>query len=94
VRIVGAAGSVELSEHSPLKRHFAFISCLKRNITSTTNPHISACFILSLYPGVYYVDTTGWLGSSDFTDGTHPNEQGSGKAAQALVSALRKIGLP
>jgi lysophospholipase L1-like esterase len=43
---------------------------------------------------VYYVDTTGWLGSSDYTDGTHPNEQGSGKAAQALVSAIRKIGLP
>ena len=27
-------------------------------------------------------------------DGVHPNEQGSGKAARALVAALQKIGLP
>lgn len=43
---------------------------------------------------VYYVDTTGWLTGSDFTDGTHPNEQGSQKAASALASTLRAIGLP
>jgi lysophospholipase L1-like esterase len=42
---------------------------------------------------VYYVDTTGWLGSSDYTDGLHPNAQGSTKAAQALAAALMKIGL-
>ena len=42
----------------------------------------------------YYVDSDGWLGSSDYTDGVHPNEQGSGKAARALVTALQKIGLP
>ncbi len=40
---------------------------------------------------VYYVDTTGWLGSTDFTDGLHPNDQGSGKAAQALVAAINRI---
>ncbi|HEY8924954.1 MAG TPA: GDSL-type esterase/lipase family protein, partial [Polyangia bacterium] len=43
---------------------------------------------------VYYVDTTGWLGSSDYDDGLHPNVQGSGKAATALAAALKKIGLP
>jgi lysophospholipase L1-like esterase len=42
----------------------------------------------------YYVDTSGWLGSSDYTDGLHPNEQGSGKAARLLVTALQNIGLP
>jgi hypothetical protein len=43
---------------------------------------------------VYYIDTTGWLGTGDFTDGLHPNEQGSGKAATQLTAALRSIGLP
>lgn len=43
---------------------------------------------------VYYVDTTGWLGSGDFTDGTHPSEQGSTKAATALVAAMKAIGFP
>jgi len=43
---------------------------------------------------IYYVDSTGWLGPSDYDDGLHPNVQGSGKAAQALAAALKKIGLP
>ena len=43
---------------------------------------------------VYYVDTTGWLGNGDYTDGTHPNEQGSQKAATALAAAIKAIGLP
>jgi lysophospholipase L1-like esterase len=43
---------------------------------------------------VYYVDTTGWLGNGDYTDGTHPNQQGSQKAASALAAAIRTIGLP
>lgn len=43
---------------------------------------------------VSYVDTTGWLGDGDFVDGLHPNVQGSGKAATALVAAIEKIGLP
>jgi len=43
---------------------------------------------------VYYVDSTGWLGASDYDDGLHPNAQGSAKAAQALAAALKKIGLP
>ena len=42
----------------------------------------------------YYVDTTGWLGNGDFTDGTHPNEQGSTKVATALVAAMKSIGFP
>jgi lysophospholipase L1-like esterase len=36
-----------------------------------------------------YVDTTGWLAGPDFTDGVHPNPQGSAKAAQLLVPVLR-----
>ena len=43
---------------------------------------------------VYYVDTSGWLGPDDYTDGLHPNEQGSGKAARALVAAIKNIKLP
>jgi len=43
---------------------------------------------------VYYVDTTGWLGTSDFSDALHPNVQGSGKAATQLVAAIQKLGLP
>jgi lysophospholipase L1-like esterase len=42
----------------------------------------------------YYVDTSGWLVSADYTDGLHPNAQGSGKAAKALSAALMGIGLP
>lgn len=44
---------------------------------------------------VFYVDTTGWLTpGSDFTDGLHPNVQGSAKAASRLVTEIKKIGLP
>jgi lysophospholipase L1-like esterase len=43
---------------------------------------------------VFYVDTTGWLVSTDFSDGVHPNAQGSAKAAQALLAAINKIQLP
>jgi lysophospholipase L1-like esterase len=43
---------------------------------------------------VYYIDTTGWLVAADFTDGLHPNAQGSQKAAAALVPAIMGIGLP
>jgi lysophospholipase L1-like esterase len=43
---------------------------------------------------VNYVDTSGWLASGDFTDGIHPNEQGSQKAASALATAITTIGLP
>ena len=43
---------------------------------------------------VYYVNTDGWLGNGDYTDGVHPNQQGSQKAASALVAAIKLIGLP
>jgi lysophospholipase L1-like esterase len=43
---------------------------------------------------IFYVDTTGWLAAADFTDGLHPNAQGSAKAAQSLAQALTAIGLP
>jgi len=43
---------------------------------------------------VYYIDTTGWLVAADFTDGLHPNAQGSQKATAALVPAIMTIGLP
>jgi hypothetical protein len=50
--------------------------------------------VVSTTPVTAHVDSDGWLGSSDYTDGLHPNEQGSGNAARALVTALQKIGLP
>jgi lysophospholipase L1-like esterase len=43
---------------------------------------------------VYYVDTTGWLDAADFTDGVHPNDQGSAKAALALVTEINRIEVP
>jgi len=43
---------------------------------------------------VYYIDTTGWLIAADFTDGLHPNAQGSQKGTAALVTAIMTIGLP
>jgi lysophospholipase L1-like esterase len=43
---------------------------------------------------VFYEDTAGWLSTGDFTDGIHPNAQGSTRAAESLAAAIRKIGLP
>ncbi len=42
----------------------------------------------------FFIDTSGWLSNADYTDGVHPNEQGSQKAAEALASAIEAIGLP
>jgi lysophospholipase L1-like esterase len=35
---------------------------------------------------IFFIDTSGWLGNADFTDGVHPDAQGSTKAATALHS--------
>ena len=40
---------------------------------------------------VFYVDTTGWTAGGDFTDGVHPNESGSVKIADQLVTALQAL---
>jgi lysophospholipase L1-like esterase len=40
---------------------------------------------------VYYIDTTGWTASGDFTDGVHPNQAGSVKISDKLVTALQQI---
>jgi len=37
---------------------------------------------------VYFVDTTGWLVSADFTDGTHPTDAGHRKVADHLVPII------
>ncbi len=42
---------------------------------------------------IFYVDTSNWLGNGDFTDGTHPNDQGSSKAATALTAAIHSLGV-
>ncbi|MEN0054789.1 MAG: GDSL-type esterase/lipase family protein [Mucilaginibacter sp.] len=40
-------------------------------------------------PKVHYIDTTGWLsGLIDYTDGTHPNDQGQIKIAAKLKPVL------
>jgi lysophospholipase L1-like esterase len=39
---------------------------------------------------VFYIDTAGWLSNGDFTDGLHPNVEGSGKAADRLTAALKE----
>jgi lysophospholipase L1-like esterase len=40
---------------------------------------------------VFYVDTTGWTASADFTDGVHPNQAGSVKIADKLTAALQAL---
>jgi lysophospholipase L1-like esterase len=37
---------------------------------------------------VYYVDTTGWLTSADFTDGTHPTDAGHVKITDRLAPII------
>ena len=41
---------------------------------------------------VAFADTSGWLGSSDFTDGVHPNAYGHIKAANHLAAFISGIG--
>jgi hypothetical protein len=40
---------------------------------------------------IAFVDTSGWLGTSDFTDGVHPNVYGQIKAANHLFSIVRSV---
>ncbi|HET8843761.1 MAG TPA: carbohydrate binding domain-containing protein [Ktedonobacteraceae bacterium] len=39
-------------------------------------------------PNVQFVDTTGWLTSSDFTDGIHPSDSGQMKVANRLAPLI------
>lgn len=39
---------------------------------------------------VFYIDTAGWLGKGDFTDGLHPDADGGAKAADKLAAALKE----
>jgi hypothetical protein len=39
---------------------------------------------------MFYVDTTGWLTAADYTEGLHPNLQGTAKIVALLVPELRK----
>ncbi len=41
--------------------------------------------------GSNHIDTTGWLGKSDFVDGVHPTEAGHMKVAQRLAPLLRPL---
>lgn len=38
-----------------------------------------------------YVDTTGWLGASDYSGGSHPNVEGHRKAAARLTTVLERL---
>ena len=38
---------------------------------------------------IHFIDTTGWLSESDFSDGTHPNETGTSKIINKLVPTLK-----
>jgi hypothetical protein len=40
---------------------------------------------------VMYVDTAGWLGAGDFTDGVHPNPNGNRKAAEKLGEIILNL---
>jgi lysophospholipase L1-like esterase len=39
---------------------------------------------------VVYVDTTGWLEKSDFTDGVHPNAAAGPKLADRLAPMIKQ----
>jgi lysophospholipase L1-like esterase len=39
---------------------------------------------------MFYIDTTGWLTAADYTEGLHPNLQGTAKIVALLVPELRK----
>jgi len=39
---------------------------------------------------VVYVDTTGWLRASDYTDGVHPTAQGHARAAEKLTEVVTR----
>ena len=39
-------------------------------------------------PRIFYVDTTGWLDKSDYTDGVHPTAAGHVKVARKLVEQI------
>jgi lysophospholipase L1-like esterase len=41
-------------------------------------------------PKNIYVDTTGWLDKSDYTDSVHPNAGGQIKAAERLIEVIHK----
>ena len=38
---------------------------------------------------IHFINTTGWLSESDFSDGTHPNETGTDKIINKLVPILK-----
>lgn len=40
---------------------------------------------------IAYVDTTGWLDTSDYTDGVHPSAAGHAKAAARLIPKIAEI---
>jgi lysophospholipase L1-like esterase len=40
---------------------------------------------------IFYVDTAGWTSNGDFTDGVHPNQSGSVKIADKLMTALQAL---
>jgi lysophospholipase L1-like esterase len=40
-------------------------------------------------PNILYVDTDGWLGPDDYTDGLHPSVDGHAKAAANLIEQLQ-----
>ncbi|RTE10847.1 OmpL47-type beta-barrel domain-containing protein [Paenibacillus whitsoniae] len=43
---------------------------------------------------IHYVDTTGWLVTSDYVDGTHPTDAGQQKVADQLVPIIRTYTQP
>ncbi|MGC8835173.1 MAG: GDSL-type esterase/lipase family protein, partial [Armatimonadota bacterium] len=44
-----------------------------------------------LDPALFYVDTTGWLEPSDYTDASHPNVAGHEKASRYLNAHIRAV---
>ncbi|MGH9470900.1 MAG: GDSL-type esterase/lipase family protein [Terriglobia bacterium] len=66
----------------------AFLLCM-RPFGGFHEADIRAAVLSLRDPRILYVDTTGWLDKSDFTDGVHPNAGGHIKAARKLIAFVQ-----
>jgi lysophospholipase L1-like esterase len=70
----------------------AFIFCM-RPFNGTNAGAISEAVSRAALsdPMLFYVDTTGWLAPSDYTDASHPNVAGHEKASRYLSAHIRAV---
>lgn len=70
----------------------AFIFCMRPFTGAKAEAVRDAALAASAFdPMVFYVDTAGWLRTSDYSDGVHPNLAGHMRAASLLASVIREV---